>query len=34
MTEETKKRTRKARPKYEVVCDNTEHLAKIGCELD
>jgi len=34
MTEEPKKRTRKAKPKYEVVCDNTEHLAKIGCELD
>lgn len=34
MTEEPKKRTRKAKPKYEVVCDNTEHLATIGCELE
>jgi len=34
MTEETKKRGRKAKPKYEVVCEHTDHLDKIGCELD
>ena len=34
MSEEPKKRTRKAKPKYEVVCEQTDHLEKIGCELD
>ena len=31
MTEEPKKRTRKAKPKYEVCGENTDHLATIGC---
>lgn len=34
MTEETKKRARKAKPKYEVVCDETDHLKAIGFDLD
>lgn len=34
MSEEPKKRTRKAKPKYEVICEQTDHLEKIGCELD
>ena len=33
MSEEPKKRPRKAKPKYEVVCDHTDHLDSIGCEL-
>ena len=34
MTEETKKRGRKAKPKYEVVCDQNAHLDSIGFEMD
>ena len=34
MTEETKKRGRKTKPKYEVVCHDADHLEKIGCQLD
>ena len=34
MTEETKKRGRKAKPKYELVCDHQDHLKKIGCDID
>ena len=34
MTEETKKRARKAKPKYEVVCTETTHLNSIGFDMD
>ena len=34
MTEETKKRARKAKPKYEVVCDRKDHLEEIGFDLE
>ena len=33
MSEEPKKRTRKAKPKYEVICEHTDHLDSIGCQL-
>jgi hypothetical protein len=34
MSEEPKKRTRKAKPKYEVAGANLEYLDTINCELD
>jgi hypothetical protein len=34
MTEETKKRARKAKPKYEVVCDRKDHLKDVGFDFD
>ena len=34
MSEEPKKRTRKKKPKYELVCEHTDHLKQIGCDLD
>ncbi len=33
MSEEPKKRTRKAKPKYEVIGEHTDHLDSIGCQL-
>lgn len=33
MTEETKKRGRKPKPKYELVCEEQGYLKKIGCDL-
>ena len=34
MTEETKKRARKAKPKYEVVCSEPDHLKSVGFDMD
>ncbi len=34
MTEEPKKRTRKAKPKYELVCAETDHLDFIKFDVD
>ena len=33
MTEETKKRGRKPKPKYELVCEEQDYLKEIGCDL-
>ena len=34
MTEETKKRARKPKPKYEVVSSEPEHLKSVGFDMD
>jgi len=33
MTEEVKKRGRKPKPQYEIVCDNPKHLKDIGFDM-
>ena len=33
MSEEPKKRTRKPKPQYELICDQLEYLKGIGCDV-